>query len=67
MATFQLFWWRKTSGALPCIISGTNGHLTRTTDVPKAMFLSGFEPTAVRGKWFKVNNLNHSATDVPQI
>jgi hypothetical protein len=26
--------WRKTSGALPCIISVTNGHLSRTTDVP---------------------------------
>jgi hypothetical protein len=27
--------------------------------------LSGFEPTAVRGKWFEVNDLNHSATDAP--
>jgi hypothetical protein len=34
MATFQLYWWRKTSGALPCINSGTNGHMSRTTDVP---------------------------------
>jgi hypothetical protein len=25
--------------------------------------LSGFEPTAVRGKWFEVNDLNHLATD----
>jgi hypothetical protein len=25
IATFQLYWWRKTSGALPCIILGTNG------------------------------------------
>jgi hypothetical protein len=24
LATFQLYWWRKTSGALACIISGTN-------------------------------------------
>jgi hypothetical protein len=35
--TFQLYWWRKTSDALPCIISCTNGHLStwsRTTDVP---------------------------------
>jgi hypothetical protein len=30
---FQPYWWRKTSCALPCIISGTNGHLSRTTDV----------------------------------
>jgi hypothetical protein len=29
MATFQLNWWRETSGALPCIISGTNGHLIK--------------------------------------
>jgi hypothetical protein len=34
IATFQLYWWRKTSGALPCIISGTDGHLSRTTDDP---------------------------------
>jgi hypothetical protein len=27
--------------------------------------LSGFEPTAVRGKWFEVNDHNHSATDAP--
>jgi hypothetical protein len=27
--------------------------------------LSGFEPTAVRGKWFEVNDLNHSAKDAP--
>jgi hypothetical protein len=25
--------------------------------------LSGFEPTAVRGKWFEFNVLNHLATD----
>jgi hypothetical protein len=36
IATFQLYWWRRTSGALLCIISGTNGHLSRTTDVPQA-------------------------------
>jgi hypothetical protein len=34
IATFLLYWWRKTSGALPYIISGTNGYLSRTTDVP---------------------------------
>jgi hypothetical protein len=27
--------------------------------------LPGFEPKAVRGKWFEVNNLNCSATDAP--
>jgi hypothetical protein len=25
----------KTSGALPCIISGANGHLSRTDNIPK--------------------------------
>jgi hypothetical protein len=34
MATFQLYWWRKISGALLWIISGTNGYLSRTTYVP---------------------------------
>jgi hypothetical protein len=33
MATFQLSWWRKTSDALLCITSDTNGHLSRTIDV----------------------------------
>jgi hypothetical protein len=27
--------------------------------------LSGFEPTAVRGKWLEVKDLNHLAKDVP--
>jgi hypothetical protein len=27
--------------------------------------LSEFEPTAVRGKWFEVNDINHSAMDAP--
>jgi hypothetical protein len=40
MTTFQLYWWRKTSGALPCIISGTNGHLSRTTDVLLASWIA---------------------------
>jgi hypothetical protein len=31
IATFQLYWWWKTSGALPCITSGTNGHLMSTS------------------------------------
>jgi hypothetical protein len=34
MVTFQLYWWMKTSGAPLYIISGTNGHLSRTTDIP---------------------------------
>jgi hypothetical protein len=40
IATFQLYWCRKISGALPCIISGTNGHLSRTTDVPLASWIA---------------------------
>jgi hypothetical protein len=34
MATFQLYWWRKTSGTPLYIISGTNRHLSRTTNIP---------------------------------
>ena len=34
MATFQRYWWRKTSDAPQCIISGTSEHLSRTTGVP---------------------------------
>jgi hypothetical protein len=30
---------------------------------PKSLSL--FETTVVRGKWFEVNNLNHSAMDAP--
>ena len=33
MKTIQLYWWRKTSGAPPCIISCTSWHLSRTNDV----------------------------------
>ena len=36
LATFQLYWWRKTLGAPPCIISGTNWHLSRTNNVQLA-------------------------------
>jgi hypothetical protein len=32
MATFQLYWWGKTSGAHPCIISDTRWLLSRTID-----------------------------------
>jgi hypothetical protein len=31
------------------------------------MSLSGFEPTEGRGKWFEVNDIDHSATDAPEI
>jgi hypothetical protein len=40
LMTFQLYWWRKISGALLCIISGTEGHLNITTDVPLASWIA---------------------------
>jgi hypothetical protein len=41
MTTFQRYWWRKTSGALSCIISGTNCYLSRTTtNVPYAIWVT---------------------------
>jgi hypothetical protein len=49
MATFQLYWLRKTSGALLCIISGTNGHLSRTTNVPKRLLTSNHLPLTAVG------------------
>jgi hypothetical protein len=33
MAAFQLYRWRKTSGAPLCIIQGSNEHQSRTTNV----------------------------------
>jgi hypothetical protein len=36
MATLWLYWWRKTSDAPLSIISATNWHWSRTTDIPKA-------------------------------
>jgi hypothetical protein len=29
--------------------------------------LSGFKPTTLRGRWFDVNSLTHSATDVQMV
>jgi hypothetical protein len=59
------------------IVSGKNGHLSRTTDVPLARWmlfdyveseeLERLKPTAVGGKWFEVNDLIHSTTDAPRI
>jgi hypothetical protein len=40
MVTFQLHWWRKTSEAIPCIILGTNGYLSRTTNIPLASLIA---------------------------
>ena len=33
MVTFQLYWWKKTSGAPSCIISGKRWHPSRTTNI----------------------------------
>ena len=34
LVTVQVYCWRKTSGVLLCVILGTTGHPSRTTDVP---------------------------------
>jgi hypothetical protein len=34
------YWWRKTSVALLYIILGTNGHLSRTIDIPLASWIA---------------------------
>jgi hypothetical protein len=68
MAIFLLYWW----SALPYIILDTSGHLSINADVPLASWIassherfqkSGFEPTAVRGKWFEVSDLSNMATN----
>ena len=33
MATFQLYWWKKTSSFPSCIISDRSRHLSRTTNI----------------------------------
>ena len=35
----SFYWWKYTSGFHSCIISGTNGHLSRTTNVPYASWI----------------------------
>jgi hypothetical protein len=76
VATFQLYWFRKISGVPLCIFSGTRGHLSRITNLLKANWiapsyerdpktLAGFEPTAVKVEWFKVNNLIFSIWPQP--
>jgi hypothetical protein len=39
MGTFQLNWLEKTSGAFQCLISGTNRHLRRNTEVLYASWI----------------------------
>jgi hypothetical protein len=70
MARFQLYWWRKTLGALPWITGTwveppTFRKLDSFLTWNNPNSLLGFEPKAVSGKWLEVNYLNHSATDAP--
>jgi hypothetical protein len=70
MAAFRLDWRRKTLGAVP---------IGRSIDMPQASWIAFshhmknlmkqalLEPTEVKGKYFKVNGLNHSAMDAPYI
>jgi hypothetical protein len=71
---FQLYWWRKTPGAPPGIISGTSGHLGRTTDIPLASWMASsherFRPEwgsnlQQRDLLSQVSDFNHSATEAP--
>jgi hypothetical protein len=63
MVTFQRNWWRKTSGALQCIISARTG--TWVEPLPflelQRPYIPCVDPnTEVRGKWFEVNEpLSH--------
>jgi hypothetical protein len=77
VATFQLYWWRNTSGAFPRIISDMNGHMSRATvfrkkarkllHMKKSKVLSALEPTTVSwGELLEVNDLNYSETQAPR-
>jgi hypothetical protein len=39
-STFQLYWWRKCSGAPSCIISDKNEHMSRITDQPNVRWIA---------------------------
>ena len=76
MESFHIYWWRKTLGSL-YIISGTSGHLSRTTDILLAIWTtSSYErnqspcwdltPTADRGTRFYVNNSNQLTKESPK-
>ena len=40
MPTLQLYRWSKASGVPQCIILGTSGHLSRTTDITHASWIA---------------------------
>jgi hypothetical protein len=65
MATFQLYWRRKASGALLFILSGTNWQLCRTTDVPNkfGQFLSN-NSTAKERIQFKHEGISGNVYDI---
>jgi hypothetical protein len=62
-------WWRKTPGAPPGNFEARAGTWVEPPTFRfltwKILTLVGLELTAVKGKWFSVGNLNHSATVAP--
>ena len=42
MATFQLYWRRKTTGARTCIISGTSGHQLYISSYGHQLYISSY-------------------------
>jgi hypothetical protein len=62
LATFQFYWWRKSSGARPCFFQARTATWVKSPTYSLLTWkntksLSGCEPTALRGKWFEVINL----------
>ena len=63
MATFQLYWCRKTSCASLCIISGTSGHLSRPTDVSYASTSIASLHKRIQCLWWYSNPQRWGASD----
>jgi hypothetical protein len=55
MGTFQVYWWRNTSGASLCVITGTNGHLSRTD-----LRISSVTDTVASDTYSLNENLKHN-------
>jgi hypothetical protein len=63
MGTFQFFWWKKTSGALLCVISGSTATWVEPwtfhtqagllPQMKKSKVPVGIEPSAVTDKWIQ--------------
>jgi hypothetical protein len=62
-AIFQLHWRRKTSGTHSCIISGTNRHLSRTTDIPYASWIA-FSHEKIQSPWQDLNPLEWGTSGI---